>query len=197
MPDYRQLTDQELTLLLKAGDQLAFTEIYQRYGKALTTFAAAESRLNDLDDAGDVLHDLFVWLWEERAKLAITGNLKNYLFTAIRNRIIDHIRKNNTRQKYADLLEELSYSLEQQFEAKELGQLLEHSLTDLPARSAEIYRLSRQDHLSVKEIAAQLGLSEQTVKNQLTTALKHLRQTLITLVICWISAGLPPLNVIL
>jgi RNA polymerase sigma-70 factor (family 1) len=192
MPDYSQLTDQELTALLKAGDQLAFTEIYQRYGKALTTFAAAESRLNDLDDAGDVLHDLFVWLWEERAKLAITGNLKNYLFTAIRNRIIDHIRKNNTRQKYADLLEELSYSLEQQLEAKELGQMLEHSITELSPRTAEIYRLSRQDHLSVKEIAAQLGLSEQTVKNQLTTALKHLRQSLIAFLVCWVSIGFPP-----
>jgi RNA polymerase sigma-70 factor (family 1) len=192
MPDYRQLTDQELTALLKAGDQLAFTEIYKRYAKQITTFAAAESRLNDLDDAGDVLHDLFVWLWEERAKLAITGNLKNYLFTAIRNRIIDHIRKNNTRHKYTELLEELSYSLEQQLEAKELGQMLEHSLTNLPPRTAEIYRLSRHDHLSVKEIAVRLGLSEQTVKNQLATALKHLRQTMITLLLCWVSAGMPP-----
>lgn len=190
MPDYRKFSDEDLTALLVKGDKLAFTEIYNRYSKQLTTFAAAESRLNDLDDAGDVLHDLFVWLWEDRAKLRITGNLKSYLFTATRNRVIDHIRKNNTRQKYEGLLEELSYSLEQHLEAKELGLVLEQSLTDLPRRTAEIYRLSRQEHLSIKEIADQLGLSEQTVKNQITTALKHLRQALITVLVCWLSSGL-------
>jgi DNA-directed RNA polymerase specialized sigma24 family protein len=72
------LTDDQLILLVKKDNRAAFTEIYHRYSKSLANFAAAGSRLNDMDDASDVLHDLFVWLWEERNSLHLTSNLKSY-----------------------------------------------------------------------------------------------------------------------
>ncbi|KQC00672.1 RNA polymerase sigma factor [Pedobacter sp. Hv1] len=176
------LTDDQLIELLKKDDRSAFTEIYNRYAKSLTSFAVSNYKLFDLTDASDVLHDLFTWLWTERRKIEITGSLKNYLFTAIRNRIIDHIRKNSSKQRYAAFLQALeesyAHSALQHLEAKDLQQFLENSLAQLSPRVQEIYNLSRKEHLSIKEIAERLAISEQTVKNQLTAALNYLKKSL-------------------
>jgi RNA polymerase sigma-70 factor (family 1) len=175
-----KLTDEQLVILLKDGDKAAFTEIYNRYAESLAGFAA--SKLYSLDDARDLLHDLFVKLWENRDQLNITSNLQTYLFAVVRHRIIDKIRKNITRQDYAAMLQRLDTGhqpgVEQQIAEKELKQQINNALNELPPRVKEIYQLSRDQNLSNSEIAAKLNLSEQTVKNQLSVALKHLRQTL-------------------
>lgn len=180
MQKLENLDDSELVQLLKEDDNAAFTEIYRRYGERLAGFAGA--KLYHLEDARDILHDLFVKLWEDRHSLAITNNLKSYLFTATRYRIIDKIRRNVTRQEYALLLQALhttdQHGIEKDIEARELHQIIESALDHLPPRTKEIFRLSRNEHRTVEEIAQQLNLSEQTVKNQLTTALKHLRTSI-------------------
>ena len=85
--------------MLNQGNREAFRLIYERYSEKLAGFAAA--KLYDADDAEDVLHDVFARLWSEREQLQITGNLQSYLFSAIRYRIVDKIRRNVTRQEYA------------------------------------------------------------------------------------------------
>ena len=180
MTAYKKLTDEQLVILLKKGDQAAFTEIYLRYSEKLAGFAA--SKLYSLDDARDLLHDLFVTFWETRDELNITSNLQSYLFTILRRRIIDKIRKNVTRGEYAVMLQSLTAAhhsgTEQQIAEKELQQQIKKALNELPPRVKEIYQLSREENLNTREIAQKLNLSEQTVKNQLTVALKHLRQAL-------------------
>ncbi|BAU56066.1 RNA polymerase sigma factor [Mucilaginibacter gotjawali] len=191
MTAYIKFPDEHLVALLKNGDQLAFAEIYRRYGKNLAGFAA--SKLYDLEDARDLLQEMFVKLWENREQLQITSNLQSYLFAILRHRIIDKIRKNITREDYARALQSLPSFFQaggdKQLEAKELQQAVRHSLDQLPARVREIYKLSREDGLSNPEIAQKLKLSEQTVKNQLSTALKHLRKSLMRIspivFICW------------
>jgi len=178
MPPSTALSDQELILLIRKGDRAAFTEVYKRYAESLAGFAA--SKLYDLDDARDILHDLFVKLWEDRFTLTVNDNLRSFLFAAIRYKIIDKIRRNVTRQEYDVLLQALAEpqanGVEQQLDAKELQRLVDLSLEQLPAKTKQIYQLSRNEHLSVTEIAKRLTLSEQTVKNQLSITLKHLRQ---------------------
>jgi RNA polymerase sigma-70 factor (family 1) len=180
MTDYKQLTDEQLVVLIKNGDQQAFAEVYKRYAESLAGFAS--SKLYDLDDARDILHDMFVKLWENREQLYITSNLQSYLFTIVRRRIIDKIRKNVTREDYALMVQSLvighGHGADKQLEAKELQQRINKSLDQLPPRVKEIYKLSRQDGLSNHKIAEKLDLSEQTVKNQLSAALKHLRKSL-------------------
>jgi RNA polymerase sigma-70 factor (family 1) len=188
-----QLPDLHLILLLKEGNEAAFAEIYNRYAKSLANFTA--SKLFNLDDAQDIIHDLFVRLWEDRKQLIITSNLKTYLFTIARYRIIDKIRKNVTRQEYSAMLQSLSNayqsSIEQEITAKELQQTILKSLNQLSPKVKEIYSLSREENLSISEIATKLQLSEQTVKNQLTTALAHLRKSLsgisVPTLIWWLS----------
>jgi RNA polymerase sigma-70 factor (ECF subfamily) len=180
MGAYHILTDLQLIDLLKIDDEAAFAEIYKRYAKSLADFTA--SKLFNLEDAQDIIHDLFVKLWEERKRLNITSNLKNYLFTITRHRIIDKIRRNITREEYAVMLQSLANAhqpnVEQQMAAKELQQTIENLLNELSPKVKEIYRLSREENLSISEIARKLELSEQTVKNQLSTALSHIRKSL-------------------
>jgi RNA polymerase sigma-70 factor (family 1) len=180
MAAYKKLTDEQLVILLKKGDQLAFTEIYSRYAEKLAGFAA--SKLYSLDDSRDLLHDLFVSFWENRDSLNISSNLQSYLFTILRRRIVDKIRKNIIREEYAVMLQSLTTThhstTEQQIVEKDLKQQIRNALNELSPRVQEIYHLSREENLSTREIAEKLDLSEQTVKNQLTVALKHLRQVL-------------------
>lgn len=180
MPSTIELTDLELITLLKKGDKQAFTEIYTRYAEDLAGFTAA--KLSNLDDARDLLHDLFVSIWENRATLDVHSNVRSYLFSAIRFKIVDRIRRNITREEYAALVTSLaegySNASEKQLEAKELQELVNKSLEEVSPRTKEIYLLSRENNHSVAEIAELLGLSEQTVKNQLTIALNHLRKAI-------------------
>ncbi len=177
---YNTLTDLQLIDLLKRDDEAAFAEIYNRYATTLTDFTA--SKLFSLEDAQDIIHDLFVKLWEDREQLNITSNLKAYLFTITRYRIIDKIRKNITREEYAVMLQALANvyqpSIEQQMAADELQQAIKNAVDELSPKIKEIYRLSREENLSIAEIAEKLKLSEQTVKNQLSTALTHIRKSL-------------------
>jgi RNA polymerase sigma-70 factor (family 1) len=180
MAAYSSLSDLQLVDLLKGDNEAAFTEIYGRYAEKLTGFAS--SKLYGLEDSRDVIHDVFVKLWEERKQLKVDRNLEAYLFTLIRYRIIDKIRKNITREGYAEMVLALRIShqseIEQQITAKEIRQHMEAALEKLSPRVKEIYNLSREENLTITEIAQRLQLSEQTVKNQLTFALKHLRESL-------------------
>ncbi|MEJ7559899.1 MAG: RNA polymerase sigma-70 factor [Pedobacter sp.] len=179
------LSDNELIQLLKVDDKAAFTEIYNRYIESLASFAG--SQLYDLDDAHDILHDIFAKLWKDRHSLEISGNLKSYLFSATRHRIIDRIRRKTIRRDYALKLSASqpheSYGADRVLEAKELQKNIEIAIEGLPTKTKQIYRLSRDEHLTSIEIAQRLHLSEQTVKNQLTIALKHLRQSILRIFI--------------
>lgn len=185
MPDIHKMNDDQLINLLKKDDQRAFTEIYNRYAINLADFAI--SKLNHVEDTQDIVHDLFIKLWEERQSLVITSNLKTYLFTLVRYRIIDKIRRNITRREYNTTVQSLAQHFEhgsdQHLEAKELNILLQDSLKKMPPRVQEIYHLSRHQHRSIAEIAKLLNLSTQTVKNQLSTALKHLKKSIGSLII--------------
>ena len=190
----KKLTDNQLIQLLQDDDETAIAEIYSRYAKSLSDFAA--SKLYSLEDARDIIHDLFLKLWEDRKQLNVTSNLKTYLFTITRYRIIDKIRRNTTREEYATMLQSLSNAyqpnIEQQIAAKELQQTIENCINGLSPKVKEIYHLSREENLSIPEIAEKLGLSEQTVKNQLSTALSHIKKSVSStyisiLLVLWLS----------
>ena len=193
MQKLAHLDDTQLVNRLKKDDESAFAEIYRRYAENLAGFAA--SKLYCLDDAQDLIHDLFVKLWSDRKELVITSSLRTYLFTIVRYRIVDKIRKNITREEYAGMIQSLAQAcepgIEQQIAAKELQRTIETSLQELSPKVQRVYHLSRGEHLSNREIAEKLGLSEQTVKNQLSVALKHLRRSVIGLsaqaFLVWIS----------
>ncbi|HWK07764.1 MAG TPA: RNA polymerase sigma-70 factor [Puia sp.] len=187
MPTEPRHNEKELFKEFLSGGEEAFTDIYEGYAPSLINYAAA--RLTSLEEARDIIHDLFVHLWEERDNISITHSLRGFLFAAVRYRIIDHIRRNITRREYVDRLQALSVEMElsneMELEAKDLNRTIEKAISELPPRVREIYRLSRQQHRTVAEIADELQLSPQTVKNQLTTALSLLRSFLQKLPLIW------------
>lgn len=180
MPSYNSISDQELIDLLKQDNREAFAEIYKRHAPQLTSFATA--KLFSMDDARDLIQDLFTSLWTTREKIFITSSVQTYLFASVRHKVIDKIRKNITREEYAIILQSLStyssYNPEKELEAKDLKKIVDQAIEKLPPRTREIYKLSREDHHSITDIASKLNLSDQTVKNQLTAAMKSLRETL-------------------
>lgn len=171
---------------LKAGDQQAFTSIYHTHWEALYTVAFRG--LKSEEEAKDVVHDLFLTLWQKRDSLLISTSLVAYLLTALKNRLYNQLAARQVRKNHRnDLTQPITSaeeSTEQLVAQAEILSLLNTATAGMPARMREVFLLSRQDGLTTEAIAARLNLSEQTVKNQITTALKrirgHLRDYLVT-----------------
>lgn len=163
----------------KSGNDVAFSKIYDLYSEPLINYAS--KKVQSLDEARDLIQDLFIYLWEKRVDLDIKQSLRAYLFQALNRRILNHFRKNNTREEYAKYLQRMSsafYSPNYSLELKELQQNIQHAISKMSNRVKEVYRLSREEYMSIKEIAQYLNSSEQTVKNQLSTALSIIRESL-------------------
>lgn len=178
MPE-KNYTDEELMPLIRQGNAAAFELLYNRYAEGLTSFAA--SRLTSLEEARDVIHDLFVYVWRERENISIRISARAFLYSAVRYRIVDHIRKNITREKYLAHIEKLDISLPGilvQLDTKDLQDKIDFMVENLSPRVQRVFKMSRYENLSVKEIAQNLGITERTVKNQLATALAYLRENL-------------------
>lgn len=183
---YSSYTDLELIGLLKQGNHFAFNEIHQRYFRGL--FRAAYNVLKDRDAAMDIVQEVLVWFWEHREQHNI-GSVKGYLLTAVKYQVANYIRSSKVRTSFFDRMVALKLSEsfdDDTIEVRELKEIIEKFTQQLPDRCAEVFRLSRMEHLSNKEIAARMGISEKTVEVQITNALKKLR-TQLGNVSCWVG----------
>jgi RNA polymerase sigma-70 factor (ECF subfamily) len=182
VPDYEQHTDQYLLQQLTHNDQAAFTAIYQRYWKSL--FREAMNVLRSQKEAEDCVQELFVSLWRRRESLAVTTSLGAYLHTAVRYQCIDIIEKDMKRGGY--LKDFTSYledhqampSVEEEMYARDLAANIDQVMDKMPGKMREVFRLSRHEHLTHREIADRLHISEETVKKQIYLALKILKSNL-------------------
>jgi len=134
--------------------------------------------LRDKESCIDVLQEVFVWIWEHRATLHIQSP-PAYLRSAVKYKITNILRTNRVREACFVNLETLDPRHlifdEDPLELKELRSAITQMAAGLPERARLIFELSRNEHLSNKEIAKKLGISEKTVENQMTIALKKLR----------------------
>ncbi|MGK9118137.1 RNA polymerase sigma factor [Olivibacter jilunii] len=179
MSSYKLYTDNKLIHLLAANDTAAFSEIYLRYGERL--YKQAYHVLRNREDAKDIVQDIFTSLWNKRTGLQI-NNLAAYLYIANRNQTIKLIAHKKITSVYFDWLQalakEVSDNAHHTLLEKQLNQLVEDEVSKLPSKMQAVFNLSRKAHLSHKEIAAKLHLSEATVKTQVKNALRILRSKL-------------------
>jgi len=173
--------DIELCSLLENGRDDAFSEIYDRYWERLYIYVF--SRTNSSDLAFEITQDVFVSLWQRRNEVVFHTSLSAYLYSCVRYKIIRHINKSKLREKY--YRDFLSYtkpfvdnSNEEQINYNDINKLIELKVSELPKKCQKIFRMSRYNDLSIKEIAQKLNISHKTVENQLTIALKFLRKSL-------------------
>jgi RNA polymerase sigma-70 factor (ECF subfamily) len=177
MEQYNNLSDIELTALLREGDEQAFTEIFNRYNRLL--FVHAHKLLNDEEEARDLVQEIFVLIWDNRESLHFKHNFSGFLYTSIRNRIFDLLAHKKVESKYLDSIGAFfSQGIAQTdhlLRSNQLQVLIEKEIGLLPPKMREIFELSRKENMSHKAIALELDLSEKTVRNQINNALKILR----------------------
>jgi len=171
------LSDSELVTLLQSGDGGAYKEIYERYSIIILNHAYNKTR--DREEAKDLVHEAFTTLWANRYDVKLNINLSGYLYTCVRNGFLNHVARNGVQSKYLASLKDFSLQGEvvtdHLVRERQLMGIINKEIADLPPKMSEVFKLSRNEYLSHKEIAKKLGISEQTVSKQVTNALKILR----------------------
>lgn len=177
---YQSYDDHQLLQLLKAGDTSALEEIYKRYQALL--FSHAYKRLDNKEEARDLVQDLFLYLWTHRNDLNITSNFSAYLYASVRNRILNIYRNKSVRNKHIQSLQgfiEKGQSItEEEIRHKELVKLVEKEVAQLPPKMRLVFELSRNLQLSHQQIADELHVSPHTVRTQIKNVLRILRNKL-------------------
>jgi len=169
-------SDECLLAQLKAGDEAAFTELFNKYRSAL--YLEAYYQLKDHQEAQDIVQNIFTWIWLHKATIPADIPLRQYLFRAVRNKCIDKHRKTKTVSHFTS---EYTYTKETganqiPLETKELSQQLTDAINAISApASRRAFQLLYQEGKSHKTIALEMGINVQTVKNQISRALKILR----------------------
>ena len=175
MRDYSSYDNVTLLELLSTGEEYAFTEIYNRFSKKL--FAVAYSRLKEVQEAEDIVHDVFASLWANRNKVEVKS-LENYLATATKYMVFAKIRRKERERLYNKTSQPSSIvelNIEISLHYKYILEALTNEVERLPEKCKLIFKYSRNNKLPVKEIAEKLNLSPKTVENQLNKALKQLK----------------------
>ncbi|MEN2416265.1 RNA polymerase sigma factor [Flavobacterium mesophilum] len=182
MSVYREYTDHTLISLLKEGDQGAYTEIFERYSRLLVNHAY--KMIGNQDEANDVVQEIFLFLWNKRDEIAITGSLSSYLYKATKNRILNHIAHEKVVSRYADsisnFIENDYVSADSKLREKELEAIIAKEIALLPEKMREVFLLRKVEELSYEEISNQLNITDKTAKQQVYNSVKILREKLKT-----------------
>jgi len=172
--------EKDLIIALKNHSANAFDDLFRMYGQRLFLFS--RGFLKDPDDAKEIVQNVFVKIWENRANIDEFQSFKSYLFSIAYNSIITEFRKKHREQK---LLENIKlttpgyhHDLEEQLLYDSTKQEIEKAIEALPQRRKLIFKLSRYEGRSYQEIATELEISVNTVENQISEALKYLRNSI-------------------
>ncbi len=170
-----------MTLNIKYHDEAKFRELLDLYYVRLKRFAV--SFLKEEALAEEVVMDVFLKLWEKREKLDEIDNLTTYLFVAVRNVSYNFLRKG--KQHDSDSLEHVEVSLaryestpEDDLISEEMLDALNNAVEELPSKCKMVFKLLREEGLSRKDTALALGISVNTVDNQVAIAVRKIGETL-------------------
>ncbi len=170
--------DEHLFKLLQDGSETAFNTIFNRYSKRL--YVEAYKRLQDTEEGNDIVQEVFFWLWDRRNVLETPQCLKAYLVQVVRNKCIDLIRKKTStrskKQQYIWLAD--TQTTITPIENKELGRLLAVAINSVTPASRMAFEQLYLHKKSLKEIADEMNINVQSVKNHIHRALKVLRENL-------------------
>jgi len=165
-----------------------YSKIYAIYFPKLVRFS--QTYILSKEDAENIVQDIFVYLWEHPMLIESASNINALLFTIVKNRCIDYLRKRTIKQTQKSSLTDLQkkelqfnlYSLqafdENNLSNEEIGTIINKAIDSLPKRCREIFILSRLQGLHHKEISYRLNISTNTIEGQIAIALKKLRKEL-------------------
>ena len=173
--------DLELLELLKNGSHSAFGELYARYYEPLNYYCT--QYLNDEIGAEDVVQDIFLQLWETRDTLQVTSSFSGYLYASAKNRILNMYRQFDVHSRFAQYIlvheTESTNETEDAIIENDYTTFLNRLIEQLPPMQKEVFRLSRIEGLTSKEIAEALNISDETVRKHSSLAMKKIKNQLI------------------
>jgi RNA polymerase sigma-70 factor (family 1) len=165
---------------MSAGDEAAFRELFDQYKHRLFVFV--EQLIHSRADAEEIVQDTFLKVWQSASRLAEIEQPGHYIYTIARNKTLNYMRSLSRDQRLLEIVwarqSELDDTLEEQLRTKEVQEIIDNALRQLPAQKQEVFRLSRERGLTHAQIATMLGLSESRIKNILVETLKHIKACL-------------------
>ena len=180
MQKKKQICDFELISRIKEGDESAFRIVFDLYSSKL--YAFSYRFLKEKEPCQEVVQEVFLNLWINRAKLDNQYPIAPYLYTITRRLTLNVLRHVATSQSAMDKMwlnvKKVSNETEEEVFLEDLSRFTEQVLSKMPKQQQLIFRMSRHQELSYDEIADELNISRNTVKNHLVAALKTLRTQL-------------------
>jgi RNA polymerase sigma-70 factor (ECF subfamily) len=171
---------EEIIRRLKKDDKSAVDELFSYYYPRLYHFSKSILKIeNEIDD---ILQEVFVKIWLNRQKIGNAETFNAYIFTITKNEVLNLIRNNLKDQTFKDELylrtvaEE--YQTQNLIEFDEIKMGIDKIVTSLPEKRQQVFILSRTEGLSNKEIAQQLNISEKTVEDHITHAIKYIKNSM-------------------
>lgn len=167
-----------LLTAIEQSNEKAFVMLYDLFSKDLSKYIL--SKVSDLDLAQDILHDLFLSVWKNKDKLKEIKSLPAYLYSSCRYLIMAYYRKRVNSEvseidlSQLDILDE-SVELEDRLHYRYIIDLVEQEIENLPEKCKAVFKMSRYEYLSNKEIATRLDISESTVEKHINKAISRLR----------------------
>ncbi|MCY7350416.1 MAG: RNA polymerase sigma-70 factor [Cytophagaceae bacterium] len=175
---YEKNSDEQLLELVRNDDERAFDVLYHRYFARLYNYAY--EKMHDQALAQDAVQELFVTLWLNRHQLAVTS-VRAYLFSATKYIIINQLRKDLVRERHTSLWERQTTAhanvTEQEVGVNELKNQYQTGVAALPEKCRQVFMLSRSGKTN-KEVSQELHISEKTVEQHISKALRLLRNHL-------------------
>ncbi len=163
--------------LIRNDDRDAFNQIYDRYW--LKLYKTARRKINSKDEAEDMVQDVFVGFWNKRKTLALQHSLSAYFGAAIRYRIINHIAAIIVKRKYLQSLNQAEIDYDnltcETINLNDTEKCINLGISRLPPQVKRVFELSRKENISIQDIALKFEVSNQTVKNQISKAIKILK----------------------
>ncbi len=167
----------ELITQLKKGNENAYSYLIETYNHKLCIYA--NSLLNDISLAEDMVQDVFISVWEKRKNLKNEFPIKNYLYKSVYNSCINQYKKNQVvtalEKKHIEELDRLIEDKDEVYLEK-LITLVKAAIQELPPRCKEIFLLSKKEGLTTIEIAEYLSISKKTIERQMTIAFFKIRK---------------------
>ncbi|WP_345249336.1 RNA polymerase sigma-70 factor [Nibrella saemangeumensis] len=170
--------NQHILTRVVQGDQAAFADLYITYRTPALRFCI--SLLKDEEEAENMVHEVFLKIWDRRHQINPELNFHSYLFTCLRNMVFDHLKKMEKdqllRERYWQRMQNIRE--EEGEEEERRMELLEDAVNSLSTKRKLVLKLNVEQGKSYQEIAELLRISKNTVKNQLVKARQLLREKL-------------------
>jgi RNA polymerase sigma-70 factor (family 1) len=163
--------------LLQEGDHAAFEQLFDEYFDALCRYAY--SIIKDMDEAEDSVQKTFCKLWDQREELNIHTSISYYLYRMVHNDCLNRIKQIKLHQEhnlnYSNMVKTDNDSVSEHIATTELQEAIKKALDNFPPQCRKVFELSRNEQMSYAEIAQELGITNNTIENHISKALKLMR----------------------